>query len=111
MIIYQEQLGCDPLLAPPGIVSLPLQLVADLAEMPGNFTRPAGATGECIGDAGYEPEELPAVLMDLSRESRSPSDPCPVAAPIQDVDLRSCLDRWPYDPASNFRIGLGEDGR
>ncbi len=30
---------------------------------------------------------------------------------IQGVDLRSCLESWPYDPVRNVRIGCGADGR
>lgn len=113
MIIYQEPVCCDPLLAlaPVGIDSLPLHLVAEPPEKPGLVTRPAREPREPAHHDGGEPDERPILFLESNRAPRSHSGLCTVAGRIQDVDLRNCLDSWPYDPASNVRVGCGEDGR
>lgn len=110
MITNQEQLCFDPLLAPSGTDSHPLQLLADPVEMPGNVIHPGCEPGGRVPPDGRWVEELPSVLVEFGH-SRTYSDPFPVVAQVKDVDLRGCLDSWPYDPATNVRIGCGEDGR
>lgn len=110
MIIHQEQLGCDPLLALAAADSQPLRLLADPAAMPGKVTHHGCEPKGRADHEEIEPEKLPAVHVKFGRSHADP-DPVPVGELIQDVDLRSCLDSWPYDPTSNVRIGCGQDGR
>ena len=111
MITNQEQHHCDQLHGhfsagsqKPRPIAAPSKLASYVSDIAHEVESHADPRGREHGEPACE-------LLKRGQETRSKPNIFLSATASQNVDLRSCLESWPYDPACNVRIAFGADGR